>query len=174
MCHTGQRYYFADAVFEILHTYEDFWPQDLIMQSQDPVNGASVVFSMEVAGQKTMFLADSAVDCSKDLVKMWGGYLKSDIMQAAHHGLNGASVNLYEAVDPTVVMVPMVASYIKKILTFKQSQWVWNNGSGNIREVILSDWGERTFALPYSTPNAAPYFSTEGDPWAGLASQYKE
>ena len=175
VCHTGQRYYYADAVIEILHTYEDFWPQDLIMQSQDPVNGASVVFSLEVGGQKTMFLADSAVDCSKDLVKMWGSYLKSDIMQASHHGLNGGSVPLYEAIDPKVVMVPMVASYIKKILTFSHSQWIWNNESGNIQEVILSDWTERTFALPYSVGAGNAYFASgDIDPWAGLASKYQK
>lgn len=174
VCHTGQVYHFADVKIEILHTLEDFYPYDLIMQSQDPVNGSSVVFSVEAAGQKTLFLADSAVDCSKDLVKMWGSYLKSDIMQAAHHGLNGGSVDLYAAIDPTVVMVPMCISYIPKILTFKHSQWIWNNGSSNIREVILSGWEERVFELPYTPSADTPYFPASAeDPWAGLADTYK-
>ena len=174
VCHTGQEYYFADAKLEILHTLEDFYPQDLYMQSQDPVNGSSVVFSLEVGSQKTLFLADSAVDCSKDLVKVWGSYLKSDIMQASHHGLNGGSVALYEAIDPAVVMVPMCTSYIPKILTFKHSQWIWNNESGNIREVIFSGWEQRTLELPYTTAEATPYFPlSAGDPWAGLADTYK-
>lgn len=174
VCHTGQRYHFADATFEVLHTFEDFFPQDLIMQSQDPVNGASAVVSMEVGGQKTLFLADSARDCSADMVKMWGDYLQSDIMQAAHHGLNGGSVALYEAVDPQVVLVPSVARYVKKILEFSHSQWLWNNESGNIREIIVSDWGERTMVLPYTPMPDAPYFATTGDPWAGLESKYKK
>ena len=174
VCHTGQEYYFADAKLEILHTLEDFYPYDLIMQSQDPVNGSSVVLSLEVAGQKTLFLADSAVDCSKDLLKMWDGYLQSDIMQASHHGLNGGSVELYEAIDPTVVLVPMCISYIPKILSFPHSQWIWNNESGNIKEVILSGWEQRTMELPYTSPEATPYFPLSAqDPWAGLESQYK-
>ena len=174
VCHTGQEYYFADAKFEILHTLEDFYPQDILMQSQDPVNGASVVFSMELADQKIMFLADSAVDCSKDTLNMWGNYLKSDIMQAAHHGLNGGSVPLYEAVDPAVILVPMVASYLPKILSFSHSQWIWNNGSGNIKEVILSDWEERVMELPYTLSQNVPYFPVSADdPWGGLANQYK-
>lgn len=173
VCHTGQRYYFADATFEILHTLEDFYPQDLIMQSQDPVNGASMVFSLEVGGQKTLFLADSAVDCSRDTVELWGDYLKSDIMQASHHGLNGGSVALYEAIDPQVVLVPMCTSYISKILSFKHSRWIWNNESGNIKEVILSGWVQRTLELPYTPAAGAPYFATEEDPWAGLESKYK-
>jgi len=174
VCHTGQEYYFADAKLEILHTLEDFYPQDLIMQSQDPVNGASVVLSLEVGEQKTMFLADSAVDCSKDLVKMWGSYLDSDIMQASHHGLNGGSVALYQAIDPTVVLVPMCISYIPKILSFAHSRWIWNNESGNIKEVILSGWEQRTLELPYTSPEATPYFPASAeDPWAGLAEKYK-
>ena len=174
VCHTGQKYYFADAVFEILHTYEDFWPQDLIMQSQDPVNGASVVFTMELGGQKTMFLADSARDCSADLVNMWGDYLKSDIMQAAHHSLNGGSVALYELIDPEVVMVPMCTSYVPKILTYTPSQWIWNNQSGSIKELIFSGWEERTLELPYAPAPDTPYFSpATDDPWAGLESEYK-
>ena len=174
VCHTGQEYYFADTKLEILHTLEDFYPYDLFMQTQDPVNGSSVIISMEVAGQKTLFLADSAVDCSKDLVKTWGSYLKSDIMQASHHGLNGGSVALYEAIDPKVVLVPMCVSYIPKILTFSHSRWIWNNESGNIREVILSGWEQRTFELPYTSPEDAPYFPISAeDPWAGMASTYK-
>ena len=174
VCHTGQEYYFADAKLEILHTFEDFYPYDLIMQTQDPVNGASVIVSLEVGGQKTLFLADSAVDCSKDLVKVWGSYLKSDIMQASHHGLNGGSVELYDTIDPSVVLVPMCVSYIPKILTFAHSRWIWNNESGNIREVILSGWEQRTLELPYTTEEAAPYFPISAeDPWAGLADTYK-
>lgn len=174
VCHTGQLYHFADAKIEILHTLEDFYPYDLIMQSQDPVNGSSVVLSLEVGGQKTLFLADSAVDCSKDLVKMWGSYLHSDIMQASHHGLNGGSVPLYETIDPSVVMVPMCTSYIPKILSFNHSRWIWNNESGNIRELIFSGWEQRTLELPYTPAENAPFFPAfVEDPWAGLESQYK-
>ena len=174
VCHTGQRYYFADAEIEILHTVEDFFPHDIIMQSQDPVNGASVVFTVELAGQRIMFLGDSAVDCSKDTVKMWGSYLKSDIMQAAHHGLNGGSVALYEAIDPAVVMVPGATRSIKNIVTFKHSRWIWNNESGNIQEVIFSDFSQRVLELPYTPAADVEYFSNAtSDPWAGYASKYQ-
>jgi hypothetical protein len=105
---------------------------------------------------------------------MWGGYLKSDIMQAAHHGLNGGSVALYEQVDPNVVLVPMCTSYVKKILEFSHSQWIWNNGSGNIKEVILSGWEQRTLELPYTSgPNVSYFSPLVQDPWAGLASKYQ-
>ena len=173
VCHTGQRYYFADATIEILHTLEDYYPETVTGFSSNKMNGTSVVFTLEVGGQKTMFLADSAEDCSKDLLAMWGDYLKSDIMQAAHHGLRGGTVELYEAIDPVVVLVPNAASYIKKVLEFYATRWIWNNGSGRVREVILSGWEQRTLELPYALAESTPYFSTTDDPWAGLAEKYQ-
>ena len=174
VCHTGQRYYFADATIEVLHTLEDFYPKTMNSLESNQMNGASVIFSLELGGQKTMFLADSAEDCSRDLHAMWGDYLKSDMMQAAHHGLKGGTVDLYAAVDPEVVLVPMYAGYLNKILGFDASRWVWNNGNGKIREVILSGWQQRTLELPYvPLPNVDFFSGATTDPWAGLEDTYK-
>lgn len=173
--HTGQRYHFADATIEILHTIEDFYPRTLDWLNSNKMNGASVIFSLELGGQKTMFLADSAENCSEDLYAMWGSYLKSDIMQAAHHGLRGGTVELYAAIDPEVVLVPMYAGYTNKILGFESSLWLWNNGSGRIKELILSDWEQRTLELPYTPAADVSYFSgATTDPWAGLEEIYKK
>ena len=173
-CHTGQVYHYADAKIEILHTLEDYYPKDISSHSEDPVNGSSVVFTLEVGGQKTMFYADSNVDESADLVAMWGDYLRSDIMQANHHGLNGGSVELFAITDPKVVMVPMNVNYLNHVLKHEHSRWIWNNVSGNIREVMLCDWEEYVLELPYSSPVGVSYFSSQtADPWGGLAGQYK-
>ena len=174
VCHTGQRYHFADATIEVLHTLEDFYPKTMNSLSSNQMNGASVVFSLELGGQKTMFLADSAEGCSKDLYAMWGDYLKSDMMQAAHHGLRGGTVELYEAVDPEVVLVPMYEGYLNKILDFDASRWVWNNGNSRIKEVILSGWQQRTLELPYTPLPDTDFFSgATTDPWAGMEATYK-
>ena len=168
-CHTGQVYHIADAKIEFLHTYEDFYPTKLTEHFEDPINGTTSVFRVELGGQKIMFYGDANIDASKDLVKMWGDYLKSDFMQANHHGLNGGRIQLYEVTDPTIAMVPMCESYIPQVLNFEQSRWLWNNGSGNIKELVLSGWEQRVFELPYTTPEGTPYFSAAAkDPWAGL------
>ena len=120
-----------------------------------------------------MFYGDSAVDESKDMVNMWGDYLRSDIMQANHHGLNGATIELYERTDPTVVLVPMGTRYVPKVLSYAASRWIWNNVSGNIREVILFGWGERVLELPYTPGEDTPYFASgDQDPWAGIETEY--
>ena len=176
VCHTGQRYYFADATLEFLHTVEDYYPQSIASLSSNNINGASTVFSMELGGQKIMFLADSAEDESKDLVKMWGSYLKSDIMQAAHHCQRGGTVSLYEAVDPTVVLAPLPAKSIvnRNILSYEATRWLWNNESGHIQEIILSGWVQRTLALPYTPAEGTEFFSNAtSDPWGGMEDTYK-
>ncbi len=172
--HTGQVYHFADATIEILHTYEDYYPSRLNEHFEDSMNGTRVAFRAEIAGQKIMFYGDSNIDESKDLVKMWGDYLNSDIMQTPHHGLNGGRIPLYEATDPSVVLVPINAKMIPKVLSYESSRWLWNNGSGNIKERILFGWEQRVFELPYTTPEGTPYFpASAGDPWGGM-DKYKE
>ncbi|MBQ7365364.1 MAG: hypothetical protein IJW46_07180, partial [Clostridia bacterium] len=37
---------------------------------------------------------------------MWGNYLKSDLVQVAHHGFNGSTIETYSLVSPTVALWP--------------------------------------------------------------------
>ena len=168
VCHTGQVYHFADAKFEFLHTIEDYYPQSFSAVSGNNVNSTSAVFTLEVGGQKILFLADCTEDESADLVWMWGSYLKSDIMQASHHCQWGGTVELYETVDPTVVLAPLPTESIaaRGILEYKATQWLWHNESGNIKEIILSGWMERSLKLPYTPDAHTEYFSNATtDPW---------
>ena len=168
ICHTGQRWYIGDATIEYLHTLEDLYPKTIASLSSNRVNGASTIFSLEIAGQKIMFLADSAVGSSIDLAAMWGPYLKSDIMQAAHHGLRGGDITMYEYIDPMVVLVPQNYNFMHKVVEFDATKWLWNNGSGNIREIIVSGFAQRTLSLPYIPPANTEYFSNATvDPWTG-------
>ncbi len=174
VCHTGQVFHFADAKIEILHTIEDYAPQSFTSHKESKVNGSSVVFRVEIADQKTIFYADANESESVNLVKMWGSYLKSDIMQANHHGLNGGSVALYELTDPMVVMVPGANRDIARILEYAYSRWIWNNVSGNILEVMIYDWEQRELEMPYLPSDDTPYFSAKAkDPWGGVKDKYK-
>lgn len=174
VCHTGQEFYFADAKIEILRTIEDYAPKTITSLNEYKVNGSSVVLRVEIDGQKTIFFADASEEESEDLVKMWGSYLKSDIMQANHHGLEGGSIQLYELTDPTVVMVPGANRDVDRILEYEYSRWIWNNVSGNIREVMIYDWEQRELNLPYVPSPDTPYFSDQAkDPWGGVAHLYK-
>ena len=84
-CHTGQEFYLADAKIEFLHTIEDYYPDSIEVLNSNRLNASSAIFTIEVGGQKTMYLGDCATDESIALVDMWDDYLRYDIMQLARY-----------------------------------------------------------------------------------------
>jgi len=99
--HTGQKFMISNAEFEILYTTEDLYPQPF-----DLFNDASFVFRVRANGNSVLFTGDIADRASNVLCDMYGSYLKSDIVQVSHHGWNGATLELYQKVDPDVAMWP--------------------------------------------------------------------
>ncbi len=147
--HPGQRIHIADAVIEIYNTVDLQAPAPIT----DP-NAMSMVFAVHVGGQKIMFTADMPASVSDQLVSLYGSALKSDIVQATHHGGAGASVNeFYKLVDPSVVLFPT-------------GEWDYHyywNGTGkkgyecnayfytseNVKHIIVAGSTDLTLTLPY-------------------------
>ncbi len=99
----GQIYHFTGMQMEILTTEEDVYP----LLSQSTHNGFCVNFRMKFDDGKTfMFLADSTPGVLKQMSDLYGDYLKSDVLQMAHHGLTGAEINCYQNIDPDVCLWP--------------------------------------------------------------------
>ncbi len=149
--HPGQRFYIGGAVIEIYSTMDMTAP----LKVSDP-NSLSMAFTVTVGGQKLMFLADATDTVANYMLKAYGDALKSDMVQAAHHG-TGATSSFYEAVDPTVVFFPT-------------GEWDYHyywNGEGkksyasnayfytskNLKEIILAGSTDRTLTLPYDNGN---------------------
>lgn len=91
--HTGQKIVFCNTVFEILSTQESHTPSKIQW-----VNDSSIIVRMTANGVKTVFLADAEAQTTKLLVNMYGSTIGSDIMQIAHHGYSGGSVELYQKI----------------------------------------------------------------------------
>lgn len=90
----GQNIYIDNVRLEILQTWS-------INETQ--VNDNSLIFRAWVDGQSLLFLNDAAVDAGNRLYKTYGAeYLKSDIVQLAHHGQNGVTEQVYQAIDAKV------------------------------------------------------------------------
>lgn len=84
--------------FEILQTFST---------SDTQVNSNSMVIRAWVDGQSVLFLNDATVESGNRLIGTYGrDYLKSDIVQMAHHGQNGTAKNVYDAVDAKVRLWP--------------------------------------------------------------------
>ncbi|MBO7360112.1 MAG: MBL fold metallo-hydrolase [Clostridia bacterium] len=110
--HIGHVFYFADLKIEVLHTVENLAP--------DPVyelNGSSLVMKMTFTdpktGSQTTYL--STGDCTGDafdfIANAYGSYLRSDILQVAHHGVTpwikeSGTIRAYKAAAPATVLWP--------------------------------------------------------------------
>jgi len=104
--HVGQEYFLRDAKVEILYTLESLAPAEFTY------NTSSLIFKLELGGQTFLMLADATQDACRIAYSMYGDYLKSDFVQAAHHGFGvGSSVytgvtSVYSAAAAPVVLWP--------------------------------------------------------------------
>ena len=102
--HPGQVYYLRDIVIEMLYTW-DLYSSGAIAY----MNNSSLVFTINFdddGSTKMIQLGDCAPIAAKTLLKMYGETLKSDIIQVAHHGYDGASAELNSAIDADIVLWP--------------------------------------------------------------------
>ena len=116
--HTGQRFAAGDAQVEVLYTHEDLYPHGQLTN-----NDASLVTMVTVHGKKLFFPAD--VGCEKAcriVADRYGGYLKSDYYQAAHHGWDTGALAFYSLVDAPEVLWPLRKRDWERIQCFPATQ----------------------------------------------------
>jgi glyoxylase-like metal-dependent hydrolase (beta-lactamase superfamily II) len=93
----GQRIYLADVEIEVFFTHADLYPLEFTW-----VNHTCASFRIKAGGKSIMILADSEKTLCQQMADTFGDYLKSDMLQLAHHGSNGACLDLYKRIDPDV------------------------------------------------------------------------
>ena len=109
--HTGQVFYMANCRMEVLYTHEDTYPTKIGTFN----NSTSVIRTVLVETDKEsgetyesgcVWLGDVERVGSRRMRAMYGDFMKSDMVQVAHHGYNGAEARLYNLIDARVVWVP--------------------------------------------------------------------
>ena len=70
------------------------------------INEASVVYRMTIDGQSVLFLGDIYEQSGTRLLQKYGNALKSDVVQMAHHGSQGAQKGVYVKIAPKVCLWP--------------------------------------------------------------------
>lgn len=80
-------------------------------------NEQSMVFTINTGKTKLLVLGDTGEKSSEKLLKTQKEKLKSDIVQMAHHGQQGATKELYKVVNPKICLWPT-------------PEWLWNNDIG--------------------------------------------
>jgi hypothetical protein len=143
--HSGQVIKAGGAEIEVLFTYADVEPMVL-----DQMNTTSLVFRVTVQGTSVMVLGDTTSRAINHIYKAYGDHLKSDMVQLAHHGVNGGEL-LYQTIDADVVLWPIAvdASYnqgVELILDVKYNKVA----TGLAEEVYVAGNAVFTLPLPYT------------------------
>ena len=142
--HTGNRFQVRNASFEILYTLEDLYPKSIL---DGGMNECSVLYKMTVGGQSTLWTGDFAFNAADLVLEEFGDALHCDILQMAHHGING-TVPLYSRIDPTVVLWPVWEGGFESMRDRAQNKWLID--SPNVKHIIVTGVGTWTIRLPYA------------------------
>ena len=142
--HTGQVYTFGSVTAEILYTVEDVMPSKL-----DYVNTSSLIVRFKVKDQTILALADATHTVSTILQDTYGSYLKSDIVQLAHHGTYPGHASLYTKINAPVLLWPTNTANAKA----QYSNSAVKEALAKAKDVYLSKDADVTLPLPYNVQN---------------------
>lgn len=142
--HTGQVYTFGSASAEILYTVEDVMPTKL-----DYVNTSSLIVRFKVKDQTILALADATHTVSTILQDTYGSYLKSDMVQLAHHGTYPGHASLYTKINAPVLLWPTNTANAKA----QYSNSAVKEALAKAKDVYLSKDVDVTLPLPYNVQN---------------------
>lgn len=151
--HTGYVYHIRNAVVTILHTMEDIFPAE-VHEYRD-LNDTGTVFQISftdaAVAQKILITGDIAGRSCRDLMERYSEkMLASDFVQVIHHGISYGSEALYAKMRPTVALWPASDRRLQEVRFEAQNHYFFQQDS--VREIVLSDFGTRAFALPYTPP----------------------
>ena len=143
--HTGMKFYVRNLEIEVLYTEEDLFPQ--VCRS---FNNTDLILKMNSRGCTMLWLGDLLEAGANTLAANYDGYLKSDILQVAHHG-KSVALPVYQQVKPTVALWSCTTSMMNSQTTSsKYSQYFATNVflRDNVPQHVTSD-NTYTITIPY-------------------------
>ncbi len=141
--HSGNRFKVRNADFEVLYALEDLLPKTIL---NGGMNECSLLLKMTLEGQTVLWTGDFAFNATDLVLKEYDAALKSDILQLAHHGMNGTA-EFYSKVDPTYAFLPVWAGGIDMMLSKDQNRILVESPA--LRQIIATACGTWTIKMPY-------------------------
>ena len=145
--HSGQIYEFGSSSIEIIQTPEDFLPTAIT-----DVNYSTMIVRFKVAGQTMIALGDAYDGATDILLANHGSYLKSDMVQLAHHGSWPGTVELYEKINAPIVLWPSCLSNAKTRYAASDHASL-RKALSIAKDVYLAGDGTVTLTLPHTPVN---------------------
>ncbi|MBP5271326.1 MAG: MBL fold metallo-hydrolase [Clostridia bacterium] len=144
--HSGQILRFGETEVEVLWTQDDL-VREYLSLGNVTLNTASACIRLKIGGNTVLLPADCDETANDIMLKTYGGYLKSDILQVCHHGGWGGTTPFYEAVDPEVAIFSTSDELLPMYLQIKYNHDLVYGM--HVREVHNNADRFRVFPLPY-------------------------
>lgn len=100
--HTGMRFTFCNTEMDILFTADDLFIEKL----SNDFNNSSIVSKIYTDNKSAIFLGDAGDDTAFKLEDYYGNYLKSDMCQIAHHGVEDFPLSTYDIIRAPILFYP--------------------------------------------------------------------
>lgn len=164
--HTGQKFYLRNMEIEVLYTHEDLGEVRYTYFNDSTTVFRTTFHSTDGNGNRqgvptsALWLGDLYQNGSKCLRAMYGSYLKSDMVQLAHHGYQGCELALYRLVAPTCVWWPSSLEFFHVATDASSSYWPFGinaavaNGLPSVKYIIIQDGYNTTVTI---TKDGADY-----------------
>lgn len=140
--HTGMNFTFCNLTMEILYTPESLFRN---LRTPEPFNNSSILSRLKGEKGSMLFTGDIDTLGANLSLRLYGDDLASDMVQMAHHGLNGPPA-FYETVGAATLWYPCSASFYEY-----GSNKPMRNALANspvTREIIIAGNGRATRPFP--------------------------
>ena len=157
--HTGEIIHLPGCEIEIIHTQEDYY-----LNGFKNVNDTSCVFKITIQGRIFMVYGDTTKRVNEDIYKRYGDYLKADILQISHHGVNDfMPLELLKVTDPDICLWPVRNAILTSDRVNSSAGYSWlkaKSGSDGQRERIhYSQNHTVTVSIPTMTITTKQWYS---------------
>ena len=156
-CHVGQRFYFADTVFEILYTVESYGPAVVNALNTSTILVRAITTDSKGNTSTTMVMGDVTGPAMAICNKMYGKDMRSQIVQVAHHGYttwgnDSAMATGYKHMSPEIVLWPQGSSAFPNYKEKSYNKVLWDGTNKNFQQLFVAGWNNSQYIvpLPYS------------------------
>ena len=108
--HTGMTFNFCNVKFEMLFTGDELWIaepyRDEGLGEAMNQNNSSIVSRIYTDDYSAIFLGDSSEEVALRMALYYGDYLKSDMCQIAHHGVEDFPLIAYRFINASILWYP--------------------------------------------------------------------
>lgn len=101
--HTGMEFTFCNLKLEILLSPDDLYKYG---NHDGNFNNSSIVSRLYDNSYSALFLGDTAIQGSTFCSNVYGSYLKSNMCQIAHHGVENVPLSFYMTVQAPILFYP--------------------------------------------------------------------